>query len=168
VAVAEVVPEPTPVAPAMIFDFDAPEETPKPQAASLETALPVEALPVETPPVVADQAEKTQAASQPAPTGDLFTLDADELNAKSQPATVPVVAQSPEPTPVVVAKQDSGVVASASARPSGSTVVRPAERVAEVPPSEPDAVVIHKHAEGKRPAIKITLVKPGDKSPFAQ
>jgi Zn-dependent protease with chaperone function len=121
------------------------------------------------------------------PIGDLFTLDADALKPKPAPVPPPppppiVVAKpvSPPPTPVQSAGMDlfsldaddskPAVPAMAARaqpsppRPSGVVAAPAAKPVAAAPVGDPTTVT--KPAKNGRPPIKITMVRPGQKSPL--
>lgn len=107
---------------------------------------------------------------KPAPVraAEIFSLDAEAVTAQEEFAPVeeviPIEAEVvDEPPPLVEAiKPAAAVVAKASARPpfgSGSSTAMAA--LADTNGSA-------KQDARKRPAVKITLVKPGEKSPFAK
>ena len=176
---------PPPVAAAETFSLDAEEpEAPvaKPQAAPAAPAAAAPAAPVAAAEIFSLDADE---AIPPKPAESAFSLDADDYK-PAAPA-----AKAPEPAPAP-AKPASGVFPAVAAAPSGSTAVpAPAARTAPTAPASPPPapaapaakpglsgvveVPAAKSAFGsgskpgiKRPPIKITMVKPGEKSPLAK
>ena len=164
-AAAGPLPEPAPISvtppaapmtgePVFSLDLDAAAA----QSAELPPAIVAEALPLDVEPVAPD----------PAASAEIFALDADTVVAADAiPVEVAVVAElrtgpTPAPTPTEVAPGGSGSVSAPTARPafgSGSSASMPA--LSELNGSAKSPI-------RQRPAVKITIVKPGEKSPFAK
>src|SRR5262249_13694866 len=107
----------------------------------------------------------------PVSVDDLFSLDLGETP-KPAPAEPPAMAARAQPTPVVTPAKPigSGPVSTPAARPETApkSGVTPAAAVREEPAAparEPLTAV--KPAKNGRPAIRITFVRPGEKSPLA-
>lgn len=180
VIAAEVV-EPEPEPPGAVFDISALDAQPAPVAAkppepeppkpappkddikatttfSLDSGLPLPVpakssatVPAVAPPVAAsdvfslDADDAPAAPSKPALGPVAFSLDADD----HKPAPAPAKAPEPKPAPKVVEAVLSGVAPVPAARTTA-----------------PSATVTP--ASGKRPPLKITMVKPGDRSPLSK
>ena len=168
-------PSPAPAEPApraMVFDFDA--VAPEPIADAV--AAPAEAAPAQSPASFALDAT-------PAVVEDgTFSLDADapvNMPAPKPVAPKPPVAAQPEPTDAAgqtLWLDPAKLKAEKEAREAAEKKAAPPalSGLAEVPvprPTAPKPVAPKpgvKPADGKRPAIRITLVRPGEKSPLAK
>jgi hypothetical protein len=149
-----------------VFSLDL-DETP----AAINPVEPVPATVVEVLPLDAVETPKPPNAA-PVAVEEIFSLDADAIVAAEvlpeEEAIVAEVLPEPEPQPPSPAKltaptpAGSGSIAAPPARPpfgSGSSASMPALA---------DANGSAKSAARRRPAVKITIVKPGEKSPFAK
>jgi Zn-dependent protease with chaperone function len=164
-----------------VFSLDADEAKSAPAPAA--PAKPAGSAP-KTPPAAPVAAEET------------FSLDADEAPAKpaaSGPVGFSLDADDHKPAPAPAAKPASGVFPGAAATPTGSTAVpSPTSRAPAAAPgsavkpplsgvadasaarSKPGSgsgsstVLAVKPAKPRRPPIRITMVKPGEKSPLAK
>jgi len=140
--------------------------------AAPEAGRPVDAVPAVVAEVLPLDAAETPKPPDPAPVAaaEVFSLDADAIPAaevvEAEEAIVAELLPEPEPPPApkpaAPAPAGSGGVPTPPARPafgSGSSASMPA--LAGTNGSA-------KAAGRKRPAVKITIVKPGEKSPFAK
>jgi Zn-dependent protease with chaperone function len=103
-------------------------------------------------------------APKPAPpvtADDVFSLDADVVPAAK--AVVPAAPAMPA-VPVAVAKPASGATTVAAARPAFGS----GSGLAPALGKESSNGTAAANGNGKRPAVRITFVKPGEKSPFAK
>ncbi|MBY0459517.1 MAG: hypothetical protein K2V38_19520, partial [Gemmataceae bacterium] len=126
---------------------------------SLDTIDEPPAAPIVTPvaaPVV---------APAPAFSGDLFSLDNDELKAAGVLPSAPAAPVAPAPAKVVTEPALSGLVEVPTPRLVASVPAAPAQ-----PEPKPNAAPTHglKPATGQRPALRITVVRPGGRSPLAK
>ncbi|WP_171472847.1 hypothetical protein [Frigoriglobus tundricola] len=104
------------------------------------------------------------------PTEAVFSLDADDY----QPAPVPAAVQKADPAPASGAVPAVAGTADATPAPAPDAP-KPAlsdSAVVEVPPSKPGfgsgVSPALGQADTRRPRLKITIVKPGEKSPLAK
>lgn len=129
----------------------------EPEAAEIFSLDPDEQPPEPKP------APKSAAASPPAPAvepEDIFSLDGDEEPVAAEVLDLDEPAPAkPEPVvlPHLAGKAPMGAQSGATAAP---------HRVPEPALTEPASGTLLP-ASGKRPAVRITFVKPGEKSPFA-
>ncbi len=154
---AEKLPE-SPVAEIFSLDLAAQSEPQEIFSLDADDDGEAEPPPAKAPPVV----PKSQAAKPaPAPASDeVFSLDADELPPPAKPVA-PVAQPVAQPAAKAVP-----AARPAPAKPASSTTVTPAARPAFGSSASMPALATN--GNGKRPAVKITLVKPGEKSPFAK
>jgi Zn-dependent protease with chaperone function len=185
---------PPPTEPEPVFSFDPDPEPAKPAAPPAKPAPPPAKPPVPAEEVFSLDADENAAgqAGKAAPL-DLFTLDADELAAaKAAPPAKPAPkSAASDPEPVAAEEvfsldadaivEEPAPVKSGPDSLSGSTAV-PAPRAVFAAEVAPAAVVteaapetngtahtaVEKPAAGRRPALRITFVKPGEKSPIGK
>jgi hypothetical protein len=94
-----------------------------------------------------------------------FSLDKDTPGEEVQDAVFLLDADSSRGPAVPIPKADVPASPPVAAEEEFSLVN---EQEAEEPAPPPQPVVVEKPAEGRRPALKITFVTPGTKSPFAK
>ena len=160
------------------FDFRPPAPAvPAPTAANETFSPDSEAVAPAEPAAPAPKPRPTPVAlAAPVAAAEIFSLDSEE----AEPAEPVEVAFSldmddHEPAP----KSASGVFPAAASTPTGSTAVpapaprvpaspaKPLSGVVDAPPAKP-AFGSGGSANGKRPPIKITMVKPGETSPLSK
>lgn len=139
------------------------------------------------------QAEQLPPDAEPVPTEKVFSFDADEVPVPPV-AAKPARVQKPSPQPIeeiiqldaeainepeavsaspVPTKPTSGPIAQPESRAAGSSTI--ATPTQPEPSSAMPALSVNEPADesaprpnSKRPPVKITLVRPGEKSPFAK
>lgn len=116
--------------------------------------------PVATAPAPAEP-KSPPPAPKPVSADEIFSLDADELSGRSQPAPADIFSLDADANPPAAG---SGAIPSPVENGSES-----GESPAPAKPAAPagkEPMTITKPASNGRPAIKITLVRPGEKSPL--
>jgi hypothetical protein len=137
----------------------------------VEEAIPVE----EVFDLDSDEVNAPSAATPPVEE-EILALDEDAIVAEEviEPApakpSAPIIPKAPFGT---VAQPASGTIAQPQAKPSLSGISTPGGRPAfgsAAPPPAANGSTSKGPSKprGKRPSVRITLVKPGDKSPFGK
>jgi hypothetical protein len=160
-------PAPMPVGPLTVFGGEKTVTEAVGDILSLDAAASPPAAPVPAPAVP----KSSPPAPQPVSADEIFSLDADALSGRSQPAgadlfsldadAIPTAAAFMQPTP---RPAGPGAIPGPAMKGADSGVTASAETPAA--PAAKERVTITKAAGNGRPAIKITLVRPGEKSPL--
>jgi hypothetical protein len=154
----EVVEEPA--ADASPFSFDDAAK-PKPK---LVTPTQAKAPPASPPPAAPANPFAFEDAPSPTASGDIFSLDADEIKqAQAKKPTTPAAKPAAPTQPALTVSGDDAAPALGAPAPA----VKPAAVLSGSRPGLGSGTTTIA-ANGNRPAVKITLVKPGEKSPFAK
>src|SRR5262249_27601601 len=114
------------------------------------------------PPAPKPAPARSPAVSISPPTGEFFSLDADEPPAPSMASPSATVAPAP------ASEVSTAAFVAPSAKPSAKPA-KPAPAPAPAPAAPPAAegpITTLKPAKNGRPAIRITIVRPGEKSPL--